>query len=66
MRPSPQAPACSSRGPRGGKTLAAVAALAAAAAIGAVGAVDHSKFRTCQQGSFCRRFKTWSEHMAAQ
>ncbi|CAD7967325.1 unnamed protein product [Amoebophrya sp. A120] len=24
-------------------------------------AVDHSKFRTCEQGSFCRRYRKWVE-----
>lgn len=32
----------------------------AQAALRLVHAVDRSKFRTCQQGSFCRRFKKWT------
>ncbi|CAD7951719.1 unnamed protein product [Amoebophrya sp. A25] len=28
-----------------------------------VEAVDHSKFRTCAQGSFCRRYRNWVELM---
>ncbi|CAE8700193.1 unnamed protein product, partial [Polarella glacialis] len=37
----------------------ALAAVLAAFEVPLAGAVDRSKFRTCQQGSFCRRFKTW-------
>jgi len=41
---------------------ALAAALAVAATLGLLqpaSAVDRSKFRTCEQGSFCRRFKKW-------
>lgn len=41
-----------------GMRLALVAAACAVSARLAA-AVDHSKFRTCDQGSFCRRFKKW-------
>lgn len=35
--------------------------LALALVVPAAEAVDRSKFRTCEQGSFCRRFKKWTQ-----
>eukprot|EP00418_Pyrodinium_bahamense_P085599 CAMPEP_0179059488 /NCGR_PEP_ID=MMETSP0796-20121207/25378_1 /TAXON_ID=73915 /ORGANISM="Pyrodinium bahamense, Strain pbaha01" /LENGTH=1004 /DNA_ID=CAMNT_0020756245 /DNA_START=1 /DNA_END=3015 /DNA_ORIENTATION=- len=43
---------------RGARGLAALA-LVGLAILRQASAVDRSKFRTCEQGSFCRRFKKW-------
>merc|ERR1719487_2537323 len=40
--------------------LALLGALSLQAWVRPVLAVDRSKFRTCEQGSFCRRFKKWT------
>jgi len=39
--------------------VAAASAVVAALLWQPTAAVDRSKFRTCEQGSFCRRFKSW-------
>lgn len=43
----------------GGRCAAALAALLQLGLLPSAAAVDRSKFRTCEQGSFCRRFKKW-------
>jgi len=45
--------------PRLGRLSAATAAILSLFLAPQVSAVDRSKFRTCEQGSFCRRFKKW-------
>ena len=61
LPPSRRASASSLVRPRGPSTTTALVLLAALLVplLTSVSAVDHSKFRTCEQGSFCRRFKKW-------